>query len=118
MRSPSGFTLIEIMIVMAVIGILAAIAIPQFASYRQTAQDGSAKSALHQLAKAQEDYYSQRNTYALSRANLTNVSGWTVESTVTVAVLAASISSWSATARHNASPRIWTYDSARGGIQP
>ena len=43
-RNQSGFTLIELMIVIAIIGILSAIAIPNFLSYRQKGKDSAAKS--------------------------------------------------------------------------
>lgn len=53
-KSKKGFTLVEIMIVVAIIGVLAAIAIPNFVRYRKTAQARACVSNLKQLQSATE----------------------------------------------------------------
>jgi len=67
-----GFTLIELMIVIAIIGILAAIAIPQFAAYRARSHNASANSDIRNAMTTQEAYYVDNETYATSVAQLTD----------------------------------------------
>ena len=59
-----GFSLIELLIVVVIIGILAAIAIPKFANTKEKAYIAQMKSDLKNLASAQESYFSDKNTYA------------------------------------------------------
>lgn len=58
-----GFTLIEVMIVVAIIGILAAVAIPSYQSYVQRTHRADAQSALSQLAQSMEEAYARNYTY-------------------------------------------------------
>ena len=62
-RNEKGFTLIELMIVVAIIGILAAIAIPQFSAYRQRAYIASMKADCNAIRTAEEAYFVDKDTY-------------------------------------------------------
>jgi type IV pilus assembly protein PilA len=67
LRNTKGFTLIELMIVVVIIGILAAIAIPNFISMQDRAREGSVKSNMHTLQLATEDFAVQNDgTYPVA----------------------------------------------------
>lgn len=61
--SASGFTLVELLIVIAIIGILASIAIPQFTSYRQKSYNSAAQSDLRNVKTNLEAYYADYQHY-------------------------------------------------------
>ncbi len=62
-KSAKGFTLIELMIVVAIIGILAAIAIPNFLKFQAKAKQSEAKTNLAAVFTAQTAYFSEIGEY-------------------------------------------------------
>ena len=62
-RGNSGFTLIEVMIVVAIIGILAAIAYPSYIDSVRKGKRAEARAAVMNLLQQQERYFTQNNTY-------------------------------------------------------
>jgi type IV pilus assembly protein PilA len=64
LKSKKGFTLIELMIVVAIIGILAAIAIPNFLKFQAKSKQSEAKTNLKGVYTAETAYFGENNDYA------------------------------------------------------
>ena len=63
-RKQEGFTLIELMIVVAIIGILAAIAIPNFMEYQRKSRTSEAKTNVTSIKTAQMTFQGERGCFA------------------------------------------------------
>jgi len=73
LRKSDGFTLIELMIVVVIIGILAALAIPRFSIASHKSKEKEADVLLKQVYTMQQAYYTQNGTYASSVTQLQTV---------------------------------------------
>jgi prepilin-type N-terminal cleavage/methylation domain-containing protein len=124
-----GFTLIELMIVVAIIGILAAIAIPRFAQMLEKSREGSTKGNLGSIKSAASIYYGDQqgiwpttlqsfSVYAFSRyldnISPVKVTGAFVASATSPAGSLVTMTTMSSTPKTSATG--WMYDSNFGSV--
>lgn len=93
----SGFTLVELLIVVVVIGILATIAIPKFSRMREKSYIATVTSDLKNLASQQEIYLSNQYTYATA---LTDMTEYSASDNVLISINESSGTGWAATGTH------------------
>jgi type IV pilus assembly protein PilA len=117
-RGQKGFTLIELMIVIAIIGILAAIAIPQFTAYKSRGYNAASKADLKNAYTAAQAYFADNPSAAVDLAALKN-GGYQQTANVTLTVTGTTQTALAMTASNSlaSSPTTYSIDSA-GVITP
>ena len=115
LRSDSGFSLIELLIVIAIIGLLAVIAIPQFASYRKRGYEATLKSDLRNAATAQDAYFTQTKTYKAGAFSSGTPLGFNKSTDISSIQATVGTNTYQLTATHsNCAGISWTYSSITG----
>lgn len=102
LRNRRGFTLVELLVVILIIGALAVIALPKFVRTRERSYVAALKSDLRNLATAEEDYFSTANTYTTTMAQLT----FTRTTNVIIDIPEATAAGWRATATYASAPHL------------
>ena len=111
-KSMKGFTLIELMIVVAIIGILAAIAIPNFLNYQCKAKQSEAKQLVKTLATGLESYMAEEDVYTTTVDNLDVTVGTNRYTPSIVASTTGRTYTITATGTLSGETDIWTLDQA------
>jgi type IV pilus assembly protein PilE len=78
MKSKRGITLVELLVVVAIVAILAGIAVPLYTSYLTRARRADAKTALEQLRASQEMFRAEKGYYSTNLTQL--VTSWGAQS--------------------------------------
>ena len=115
LEDDKGFTLIELFIVIAIIGILAAIAIPQFSAYKQRTYNSDTKATLHNLYLSCKAYWADNDaSSACATADITSTNyDFTASPEMTITIGTGNEEDFAATAANTNVPGvIYSIDSA------
>jgi type IV pilus assembly protein PilA len=116
-KGERGFTLIEIMVVIAIIGILSLIAILQFSNYKQRSLNSAVETDLKNAATAQEAYFADQNTYCGVIGKLSvSPYGLAVSKGVNLQVVSASTSGYTMLGYHDKSNQTYTLAGPGGSM--
>ncbi len=111
-----GFSLLELLVVVAIIGLLTAIAIPEFLSYRARSVDSQMKSDLKNAALAMDSYFAEKKVYPTSVAAIVAV-GFTQTEGVALTIAVPTPSSFTITAsKPSGTQPSFTFSSVTGTI--
>jgi len=109
-----GFSLIELLVVIIIIGILAAIAVPLFIRQKEKAIQASMRSDLRNAASFMETYYLDSQSYPTSASQLS--SGLSFSKNTTITVVPESGNTFCLKATNTGTSAFAAYDSDKGGL--
>jgi prepilin-type N-terminal cleavage/methylation domain-containing protein len=118
-KNSAGFTLLELLVTMALVAILIGIAVPQYSDYRRRGFDIRAASDLKNVATAEEAYFIDYEAYlSCTDAECAELPGIRALSRGTTLSISAAEDSFTGTSTHpQGTGRIYTWDSEGGGLQ-
>jgi type IV pilus assembly protein PilA len=115
-KRAEGFSLVEVLVVMAILGLLAAIAIPQFVTYRKRGFEAQVKEDLINAAVAQESYFADNLAYKSGALTSGTPPGYNRSAPITMSAQAAT-NAFTLTANHSSCSGVtWAYSSTSGTI--
>lgn len=115
-----GFTLIELMVVIAIIGILSAIAVPQYSAYRSRSFNAAAVSDLKNAEIAQEIYFAANLTYCANTSTLIGTTYMLLPSkgvTVTIGAASTGVNGYVMRTRQSSGDATYRIQGPGGSIQ-